>query len=371
MTFLSTLPGPSYVDPQVYDAECARVLEATWFCAVAGSDLPRAGSFRTVTVGRESVLITRSSDGSARAFFNVCRHRGARLCTEVSGEVRRAFQCPYHAWTYGLDGRLVSAPHLSTMPGIDRVEYGLRAVPVREWLGYVWVCLAEEPPSFAATVIDVVAERLGSPAAVACYGVEGLALARRITYDVAANWKLVVENFMECYHCATIHPELTEVLPGFAQGYAAQTNVGQGAAMGTDGFTVDGSAGLGRLPGVADAQDGRYFAVTVAPQVFVNLVPDHVIVHRMFPLAADRTVIECDWLVDPAVVVAGVDVSRSVELFDRVNRQDFDACERCQLGMSSRVYADGGGLAPTEHHISAFHRWVRTCLGELAPTTAA
>ncbi|MEJ2867942.1 aromatic ring-hydroxylating dioxygenase subunit alpha [Actinomycetospora sp. OC33-EN08] len=366
-SLLPTLPGSAYVDPAAHAAECEHVLEASWFCAVASADLPDAGSFRTVTVGRESVLLTRSRDRQVRAFFNVCRHRGARLCTEESGTVRRSFQCPYHAWTYGLDGSLVSAPHLSSMPGLDRTAHGLRTIAVREWLGYVWVCLADDPPSFAETVEDVVGERLGSREAVHAYGIEGLSLARRITYDVAANWKLVVENFMECYHCATIHPELTEVLPEFAGGYAAQTNVGLGAVMGTEGFTVDGSAGLGRLPGVTDEQDRRYFAVTIAPQVFVNLVPDHVIVHRMFPLAVDRTVIECDWLVDPAVVAAGTDVSRSVELFDRVNRQDFDACERCQHGMSSRVYADGGVLVPTEHHIGAFHEWVRTKLGRSDP----
>ncbi len=361
-----TLPGRSYTDPDTFTAESERILEASWFCAVASADIPTPGTFRTVTVGGESVLITRSRSGEARAFFNVCRHRGARLCTEPAGE-RALFRCPYHSWSYDLDGRLRAAPHLGKMPDVDRAEYGLRTIAVREWLGYVWVCLADDPPAFADTVMAAVTARLGDVAAVERYGVGALAQARRIVYDVAANWKLIVENFMECYHCATIHPELTGVLPEFAQGWAAQYYVGHGAAMGAtvEGFTVDGSAGLGRLPGLSEDQDRRYFAVTVAPQVFLNLVPDHVIVHRMFPMAADRTVIECDWLVDPAVLAAGVDVSGSVELFDRVNRQDFDACERTQLGMSSRVYADGGVLVPTEHHIETFHTWVRSSLGEI------
>jgi Rieske 2Fe-2S family protein len=366
-----TLPGRTYTDPATFAAECERILEAGWFCAVASSDVAEPGDFRTVTVGRESVLITRSRTGEARAFFNVCRHRGAQLCVEDHGHVKRSFRCPYHAWSYDLDGRLASAPHLPQMPDIDRTEYGLRTIAVREWLGYVWVCLAADqqggPPSFADTVMASVAARLGDLAAVDRYDVPGLALGRRITYDVAANWKLVIENFMECYHCATIHPELTGVLPEFAQGWAAQYFVGHGAAMGAgvEGFTIDGSAGLGRLPGLDEDQDRRYFAVTVAPQVFLNLVPDHVIVHRMFPMAPDRTVIECDWLVAPGVLEAGTDLSASVELFDRVNRQDFAACERCQTGMSSRVYADGGVLVPTEHHIEAFHTWVRTSLGEI------
>jgi glycine betaine catabolism A len=316
-------------------------------------------------VGRESVLLTRNRRGEARAYFNVCRHRGARLCTEESGQAQRAFQCPYHAWTYDFDGKLIAAPNLTKMPDIDRVEYGLVTISVREWLGYVWVCLAAEPPPFESTVADAVVERLGDLESIEHYGLDSLQVGRRIVYDVKANWKLIIENFMECYHCATIHPELTEVLPEFADGYAAQYFVGHGAEFGADvkGFTVDGSEGVERLPGVSAEQDRRYYAITIKPQVFINLVPDHVIFHRMYPLAPDRTVVECDWLYLPGVVESGVDVSASVELFHRVNQQDFDACERCQPAMSSRVYREGGVLVPSEHHIGEFHQWVHAQVG--------
>ncbi|MFF0015053.1 aromatic ring-hydroxylating dioxygenase subunit alpha [Streptomyces sp. NPDC005374] len=363
-SLIATLPGASYTDAGVFALEQERIFEAMWFCAVRASDLPKPGSFRTVEVGRESILIARARDNSVRAYFNVCRHRGAKLCTEESGEVKRAFQCPYHAWTYDLTGKLVAAPNLTKMPDVGRTEYGLASVAVREWLGYVWVCLAENPPPFDEVVQDVIT-RLGDTESIEHYDLDNLQVGRRIVYDVKANWKLIVENFMECYHCATIHPELTEVLPEFADGYAAQYYVGHGAEFGEDvrGFTVDGSEGLDRIPGVSDDQDRRYYAITVRPQVFVNLVPDHVIFHRMFPVAADRTVVECDWLYLPQVVESGKDVSRSVELFDRVNRQDFDACERTQPGMSSRLYAKGGVLVPSEHHIGEFHHWVQTRLG--------
>jgi glycine betaine catabolism A len=356
-----TLPGRLYTDPEVFAREQRDIFETMWFCVVRSSEIGRAGQFRTVPVGRESVLVTRSRDGLARAFLNVCRHRGATLCTEESGEVRRTFRCPYHAWSYELDGRLAAAPNLAKMPDVDRTEYGLVAVAVREWLGYVWVCLAQEPPSFEAEVVGACTERLGDAEKIGNYQIADLAVGRRIRYDVRANWKLIIENFMECYHCATIHPELVDVLPEFSRGYAAQSSVGHGAEFGPriEGFTVDGSAGLDRIPTVDEAQDRRYFAITVKPQVFINLVPDHVILHRMFPLAADRTLVECDWLYLPHVVGEGRDVSRSVELFDRVNRQDFDACERCQPAMSSRAYAAGGVLVPSEHHITEFHHWVQ------------
>jgi Rieske 2Fe-2S family protein len=361
-TLVATLPGRSYTDPDVFAREREAIFEGHWFCAARGADLADPGQFQVVQVGRESVLIIRHHDGGLRGFLNVCRHRGSRLCVEETGQVKRTLRCGYHAWTYDLGGRLVAAPNLATMAGIDRGRYGLLPVALREWLGYAWVCLAAEPPSFEDTVIGSVTERLGDPDAIERYHVGELALGRRISYDVAANWKLIVENFMECYHCAVIHPELVSVLPEFARGYAAQYYVGHGAAFAdrAEGFTVDGHGGFGPLPGISADQDRRYFAVTIRPQVFLNLVPDHVIVHRMYPLAADRTTVLCDWLFSPGVVASGQDVSRSVELFDRVNRQDFDACARTQPSMTSRAYEDGGVLVPSEHHIAGFHDWVRS-----------
>jgi glycine betaine catabolism A len=360
-SLLPTLPGHFYTDPAVFAAEQERVFEAMWFCAVRSSDVGTPGEFRTVRIGRESVLVTRNAVGEPRAFLNICRHRGSVLCPAEGGTVKRTFRCSYHAWSYDLDGRLAAAPNLVKMPDIDRVEFGLRTLHVREWLGYVWVCLSGSPPSFDEDVLGACAERLGDLAAVERYGIGDLTVGRRIRYDVRANWKLIIENFMECYHCSTIHPELVHVLPEFAGGYAAQSYVGHGAEFGpgVEGFTIDGGAGLTTIDGIAAEQDRRYFAVTIKPQVFLNLVPDHVILHRMFPLAADRTVVECDWLYPPEVVAEGRDLTRSVELFDRVNRQDFGACERCQPGMSSRAYANGGVLVPSEHHIAAFHEWVR------------
>jgi Rieske 2Fe-2S family protein len=320
-----TLPGRWYTDPAVFAAEQTAIFESQWCCVLRGADLAAPGQFRTV---------------------------------------RRNFRCPYHGWTYGLDGRLVAAPNLAGLPDVDRGQYGLRPVALREWLGYVWLCLADEPPPFEA-VTGQVAGRLGSLAAIERYQLDRLVVGRRIRYDVAANWKLLVENFMECYHCASIHPELVAVLPEFARGYAAQYFVGHGAefAPGVRGFTVDGRPGFARLARLDAEQDRRYFAVTVRPQVFLNLVPDHVIAHRMFPLAADRIVVECDWLFDPEVA-AGCDISASVELFHRVNEQDFEACERCQPSMSSRGYTAGGVLVPSEHHLADFHQWVREMAGE-------
>jgi glycine betaine catabolism A len=363
-SLVKTLSGKNYTDQATYDLECERIFERMWFCVAHTSEFSERGAFRTVQVGRESVLLVRNRRGEVRGFFNVCRHRGARVCLEDAGVSPRSLQCGYHAWTYDLDGRLLAAPNLNSMPDIDRDEYGLRPVHVREWLGYVWVSLAAEPESFEHTVEQEILDRLGAMSNLDAYDIGSLAVGRRIQYDVRANWKLIIENFMECYHCATIHPELTEVLPEFADGLAAQFFVNHGALFGEQiqGFTVDGRVGLEKLPTLLEEQDRKYYAITIKPQVFVNLVPDHVIFHRMFPLGPDRTRVECDWLYLPEVVESGVDLDASVELFHRVNLQDFDACEATQPSMASRVYEHGGVLVPSEHHIGLFHDWVRAQL---------
>ena len=369
-SLIPTLGGEYYCSEKIFAAEQERIFEAMWFCAARSSDLANPGSFKRVQVGRESVLVIRGRDTVLRAFLNICRHRGAQLCTEPEGEVGRNLRCPYHSWTYGLDGKLLGAPNLGTLKGsdgqgIDRTEYGLVGVALREWLGYAWVCLADTPPSFDDDVIGPVTGRLGDATAIDRYRIDQLELGRRVVYDVAANWKLIVENFMECYHCATIHPELTAVLPEFAKGLAVQYFVGHGAAFGEqiEGFTVDGTAGFGTLPGLTADQDHKYYAITVRPTVFINLVPDHIIFHRMYPLAADRTIVECDWLYAQDVVAGGRDVGHSVELFHRVNLQDFAACERTQPAMASRAYRKGGVLVPAEHHIAEFHDWTLAKLG--------
>jgi Rieske 2Fe-2S family protein len=363
-SLIRTLPGHAYSSREIFTAEQEKIFEQMWFCAARSSDLAKPGDFKTVQIGRESIIVSRNRKGEPRGFFNICRHRGAKLCSTEGGSGKRSFQCPYHAWTYDLDGRLIAAPNLTKMPDVGREEYGLHRTHVREWLGYVWVCVASEPPSFEDTVMGSVRTRLGDIESIDHYAVDKLEVGHRVVYDVKANWKLIVENFMECYHCATIHPELTEVLPEFADGFAAQYFVGHGAEFGADvqGFTVDGSEGVEKIPGITEDQDRRYYAVTIRPNVFVNLVPDHVIFHRMFPLAPDRTIVECDWLYLPEVVASGVDLTKSVRLFDLVNRQDFEACELCQAATDSKMYAHGGVLVPSEHHIAEFQNWATNAI---------
>jgi Rieske 2Fe-2S family protein len=365
-SLIPTLPGHAYASAEVFAEETREIFARSWLCVARSSQLSEPGAFRVVDIGGESVIVTRGRDGSANAVLNVCRHRGARLCTESEGTLPRALRCPYHAWTYDFDGRLIAAPNLADLPDIDRADYGLVRAQVREWLGYVWVCLSDDPPSFEQTVVAPANERFGNDQTLGRYTLDRLSVGATITYDVAANWKIIIENFYECYHCPTIHPELVEVLPEFQQGLATQwTAATQGQFKGADfgtgieGFTIDGAAGVTPLPELTADLDRQYFGMTIRPQVIINLVPDHIIFHRLFPLAADHTLVVCDWLFNPEVVANHEDTTRSVALFDRVNQQDMAVCERAQLGMSSRAYAGGGVLVPVEHHINDFYDWVR------------
>jgi Rieske 2Fe-2S family protein len=171
---------------------------------------------------------------------------------------------------------------------------------------------------------------------------------------------------MECYHCATIHPELTNTLPEFRTGVGTQNRPGSSAAFAdtVEAFTLSGRGGLGILPGLSADDDRRYYGMTLLPQVFFNLLPDHVVVHRMQPVAVDRSVIVCDWLVERGQPASpGFAPHDTIALFDRVNLQDFMACERCQKNMPSRLYAGGGVLTATEHHLAAFHSYVLDAVG--------
>jgi Rieske 2Fe-2S family protein len=360
-----TLPGPDYVDPAIFAREQERIFAPGWSALAIATDLPRPGDWVTAALAGEQLLIVRQTDGSVRGFHNVCRHRGSTICDGPAGSAGRMLRCPYHAWTYDLEGSFVGAPQLRAMPDVDRAGQGLVPVGTEVWSGLVWVTLDPLAPPVADTVGREIAERLGGPAAIDAWGMDRLVSGARRTYQVTANWKLLVENFMECYHCATIHPELTRTLPEFRTGLGTQ-NSELGAAVfapDVEAFSLSGEHRHPRLPGLDETHERQYRGMTLRPLTLLNLLPDHVIVHRIVPLAPDRTVVHCDWLFDPDVVAApGFDPDDTVALFDAVNRQDFEACERCQGNMGSVAFARGGVLVPSEHHLEAFHDWVRDAL---------
>jgi Rieske 2Fe-2S family protein len=369
--FMPTLPGRYYTDPAIFESEKRNIFEKQWMYACRGEDLPAPGRFVRTQLGDESVIVVRGRDGKARAFLNVCRHRGARLCGADSGDVGRTIRCPYHAWTYQLDGRLTAAPNWRSMDTVDKSDFGLHPVHLAEWHGMIWLNLAADPEPFEEQVWPQLDYRLGGDRAkFARYGLADLVLGKRVDYEVAANWKIIQENFQECYHCGTIHPELVETLPQFRQLTAdgAYDSYGYLFAEGKASFSVSGTADLPRIPGLEDDDDRKYYGMVIRPNCFLSLLPDHVIAHRFEMLSPETTRVVCEWLFPPETV-AEYDMSDTVDLFHRVNVQDFAVSELCQPNMKSRAYRDGGVLVPTEQEIIGrwYYRWYREAMGLVHP----
>ncbi|MFI5960257.1 aromatic ring-hydroxylating dioxygenase subunit alpha [Cryptosporangium sp. NPDC051539] len=364
-----TLPGHAYTDPATFAAEEERIFAREWIYVARGDELVPRGKVLRRQVGPESVILLRDRAGVLRCYLNVCRHRGAQLCSSDSETLGNAIRCPYHAWTYAHDGRLMAAPNFAAMPPSDRERSGLLPVHVTEWAGLVWVNLDAEPQPLERQLAPQLTYRFGgSPSRIERWGIGDLVVGARKTYTVAANWKLIQENFQECYHCGTIHPELVDAIPAFARtselsaGYQPD---GYRFADGLDAFSVTGQARYPRLPGLSAADERRYFGMVLRPNCFLSLLPDHVIVHRFQPVSPSVTVVECDWLFDPAVAAApGFDPTDTVEIFHRVNQQDFAAVEGCQPNMNSRAYRRGGVLVPleTETINDNYYRWYREAM---------
>ena len=358
-----TLPGRFYHDPAIWQLEQQRLFGRLWVCIGRADQIPGRGDYRTAPVGGESVLVVRGDDGALRAFLNVCRHRGAQLCPIDRGQTR-TLQCRYHAWTYGLDGRLLRAPGLQHVADFDRGAFGLMPVSLDTWEGLVWVSLAENPPPVADQVLPQLAARIGDVDRLTAYRIGTLAVGRTVEYEVHANWKVVVENFMECYHCAPMHPELVRLLPAFRSGATQEYGLGTRLADDAEALTESGRAPAPPFPGLAPGHERHYFGIVIRPNVLLNLLPDHVIILTLTPLTPDRSRVTGDWLFAPdAVTRLGFDPADTVALFDRVNRQDWEVCEWVQASVRSRAFAAGGVYVPIEAHIRGFNDWVLNQVG--------
>jgi len=335
-----TMPREFYVAPEILAEEKERILSRSWSCVGRSGRLAVPGDYVVRTIADESLIVLRDRGGALRAFFNVCRHRGTRICMEQSGRLGETIQCPYHAWTYGTDGRLVGAPHMQDVPGFDKADYPLHPAAVAEWEGFVFVNLAERPEPFEGGWAPMLKrlERFALP---------GLEVGHQITYDVRANWKLVFQNYSECLHCPTIHPKLSTVLP-----YQSGANdLTEGPFLGgymeikppNESATMSGRA-CGRLvdPGLPEDDRHRAFYYTLMPNLLLSLHPDYVNYYLVTPVTPDRTTVESQWLFHPDTLRDQANNIRdAIEFWDLTNRQDWDIVERSQLGISSRRYQPG------------------------------
>jgi Rieske 2Fe-2S family protein len=353
----AALPREMYVDEAAWLRERDRVLFREWYCVGRLDDLGLASANRVavVDVVGESVLVTSDAAGALHAAYNVCRHRGSQLFpTEPGAEPSvceaGALRCPYHSWTYSLSGQLLKAPHTE---GVDPVDFSLHQVSVDVWDGFVFVHLSPDAATPLAGVLARAAANLAN------YAMGELVTGRVLSYDVAANYKVLAENYNECYHCGPVHPELVRLVPAFGGGGSGLTwEDGIPHREGAWTFTMSGTTTRAPLPGLSDAERTRHKGELVYPNLMLSCAADHVAAFVLSPQGVARTRIDCILLfAASAVSDAAFDPSDAADFWDLVNKQDWAICESVQRGMSSRSYTRGW-FAPMEDDSADIRRWL-------------
>jgi Rieske 2Fe-2S family protein len=349
-----TLPGECYTSAAVFAREREAIFGQLWHCTGRTSRLAAPGDYFLCDVAGESLIVVRGQDHVLRAFFNVCRHRGTRLCQADGGSVGETIQCPYHAWTYATDGRLVGAPHMQAVEGFDKADYPLHEAAIAESNGFVFVSVARDPQPFADWFRPML-DRLDR------FGLAALEVRHRVRYEVEANWKLVFQNYSECLHCPVIHPELASLIPYQSSANDLVEGPFLGGYMDIDrlyeSVTMTGRAcGAPVSPELPEEDRRRAYYYSVMPNLLLSIHPDYVNYYVVTPLAPDRTVVESEWLfVDAARQVPAFDPAGAVTFWDVVNRQDWRIIERSQLGITSSRYTPGP-YSPRESIPAAWDR---------------
>ena len=363
-----SLPGPSYTSEAEFARERDRVLLPGWFCVGRADGLTEPGCYLAADVCGESIIVTRADDGGLAGYYNLCRHRGSRLVPTAgcqpaaSGRFPGSVRCPYHAWTYALDGTLRAAPFLPALREY-RAALSLHRVEVATWGGFVFARL--EPPGrnaggLTTAPADSLEATLGEiTARTAAYPLADLRSGAQLRYEVAANWKVILENYNECYHCGPVHPELCDLVPAFRRGggdldWAAGIPHRPGATT----FTSTGTTRRAPFPGLTETARTRHFGELVLPNLMLSLSADHVAAFTVWPRAAAATTVLCDFLFHPAELARpDFDPADAVGFWDLVNRQDWSICEQVQDGMGSRRFSVGY-LAPMEQPSADIGRYV-------------
>ena len=354
----ATLPGSLFSDPDVFAEEARTLFQRSWVCVGRADEIPSNGDFRTYDIAGSGVIVLRDTDGGLRAYHNVCRHRGTRILEAESGSGLTVLQCPYHAWTYGLDGHLVGAPHMEMAEGFEPTESGLYPVRCEAWRGFLFLSLNPKVEPLQAYLGDFA--RRAAP-----YPLERLRRAHRVTYEVAANWKLVVQNANECYHCPGVHPQLVRLTP-YRSG---EEDLRKGPVFGGWMDFVDGARTLapgGRttrrtFPDLTADDLRRVYYYVLYPSNFLSLLPDYVTLDWFVPLSPDRTRLIFDLYVDGDEADPAED---AMAFWDTTNRQDWHICEMAHLGSKTVAY-DQGRYSGEEDVVHLIDRYYLSRMGYL------
>lgn len=355
-----TLAAKYYIDAGHFEAEMERIHFDMWLCAGREEQVPEPGSYFVRRIGDASVIVVRGADGRIHAHHNVCRHRGTLLCGDAEGRFPGRIQCQYHAWTYGLDGALIGAPHMEKVEGFREADYPLRGVAVEAWDGHVFINLAERPAPFA----DHLA---GLPVKFRPWGMGELRMVERRVYSLRANWKLVIQNYSECLHCPNVHPLLQKQSHYMSGDNEPAQPTYLGGRMdlrdGIKTLSMDGDTARACLPGLDAGDRRRVYYYALLPNLLLNLHPDYMLTFTLWPLAPDRTDVICEWHFHPdAIAAPDFDPWSAIEFWDITNRQDWALSDLAQQGIASRGYQPGP-YSNREELLHALDRFVLDRVG--------
>ena len=345
------LPPAAYTSQEVFDWEMTNFFRG-WQCVGRGDDIAEAGMQRAERVGDTTVLLVRGQDHVLRAFANTCRHRGHEILPCGGSTTARAITCPYHSWSYTLEGDLFSAAGYAGFGDFDMADFPLRPIAVQEWHGWIFLDLSGLAGPLSQHVAGL-EERVGQ------YVPESLTVMGRHEYVLEANWKIIIENYQECYHCTSIHPELCQVsAPESGENWAPSAGAWVGGWQDLRPHAVtmslDGHSDGVFIPGLNDIVQRRIDYIGVFPNLLISLHPDYVMTHRMVPLGPGKTWVECSWAFPAeAVALPTFDPAYAVDFWDITNREDWAACESVQRGLESGM-AQAGPLSPEEDAIYQF-----------------
>ena len=371
-----SLPSSYYLSEAIFTEEKEKIFCREWFCAGRAERIAKPGDYLVLDVLGESILVVRTRDGEIKAHYNVCRHRGTRLVA-AAGEEPPAdiklnggvlgvsgVRCPYHLWTYGLDGKLLNAPHVKEGEHFCKEEFSLYPVGVQTWGEFIFVNLSPEAANCEGRTLQ---KQLGEAAErTKRYPLNDLLTARRITYQVQANWKIVMENYNECYHCGAVHPELCEVVPMFKQqgGNGLEWERGIPHKEGATTFTKTGKTNRAAFPGLNEEEKVRHKGELIYPNMMLSLARDHVVAFSLWPTGPKQTMVICDFLFHPEEIKkTEFNPSDAVDFWDLINRQDWEICKRVQQGLATRVH-EFGYYAPMEDLSLDIRRYVLERLGK-------
>lgn len=370
-----TLPRDFYFSDEIYAQEKERIFCREWFCAGREEQLPKPGDFLVLDVTGESVLVVRTTAGELRAHYNVCRHRGSQLVPQDQcepsaqsgcgplGHFAGGIRCPYHSWTYTFEGELRTAPFLKDDDRFYKEEFSLYPVGIQTWGGFFFLHLI--PDEVKSTGRNLLVQLDAVPERLKRYPLGDLLTAHRIVYEVDANWKVMLENYNECYHCGGVHPELCEIVPEFKKQGGSDLDWERGIPHkeGAFTFTLSGTTNRAPFPGLSEDEKVRHKGELIYPNFMLSLAADHVAAFTLWPRGPLHTSIVCDFLFHPTEVEKPqYDPSDAVDFWDLVNRQDWKICENVQRGMRSRVFKFGY-YAPMESWSLDIRRYIRERLG--------